>query len=74
MFRGFVFFVLGLLVIAGAVVFIIVSLLASNPIGLVPGILGALLGAGVNFFGLTLIYRAISNSVPNGDGGPRETP
>ena len=74
MIRGLVFFVLGLLIVAGAVVFIIVSLLGSHPIGLVPGALGALLGIGINFYGLTLIYRAISDSTPKSGEGERETP
>lgn len=72
--KGLAVFVAGLLVVAGAVVFILVSLVESNPIALLPGLLLALVGVAINVAGLTLIYRSISTSIPEDQGGSGETP
>jgi uncharacterized BrkB/YihY/UPF0761 family membrane protein len=71
---GLICFGLGLLVVAGAVIVMILSLIEANPIGLVPGILGALVGIALNFTGLVLLYRALTGATAKNRGGSDVTP
>jgi hypothetical protein len=74
MLTGLICFGLGLLLAAGGVVVVILSLIDSNLLGIILGVLAALVGIAVNFTGLVLLYRALTGSISANPGRPDDTP